>query len=289
MAIATYVVNGTRLTVDMKAPLAEAQKLISADPLTKGIILTPIAGFGSYSSNTASAGVDAGSGHVDFDAEHMSDAQAQRCVTYLRRVGIMAYFRPRSWWSWWKKAIRRPGWQRHIHCLLIDSKDLSQAARDQIKEWIAGGDALVGPEADNGDRSVVGRTWTQYVALVAKAAQNVGQSVAVMAKVKLLQKALRLAADGVWGPVTEAMCVGTVTISGGGKARFNRYTLPNRKAMQRAWGCRIIDGRWGPQTQAANRAAIIAMQKALGVKADGDWGPLTDRAYRALRVKAYRP
>ncbi|NUS54746.1 MAG: peptidoglycan-binding protein, partial [Streptomycetaceae bacterium] len=131
--------------------------------------------------------------------------------------------------------------------------------------------------------------WTQYVALVAKAAQNVGQSVAVMAKVKLLQKALRLAADGVWGPVTEAMCVGTVTISGGGKARFNRYTLPNRKAMQRAWGCRIIDGRWGPQTQAANRAAIIAMQKALGVKADGDWGPLTDRAYRALRVKAYRP
>ncbi|HEY1179324.1 MAG TPA: hypothetical protein VGF17_24480 [Phytomonospora sp.] len=183
MALATYTVNGTRLTVDMKAPLAEAQRLIDADPLTRGIKLTPIRGYGSYSDNRSSADVDAGSGHVDFNAEPMTDAQAQRCVMYLRRVGFLAYFRPRSWWSSWLGRLRKPGWQRHIHCLLVGSADLSPAAKAQIREWVAGGDALVGPEVDNGDRTVVGRTWSAYLA-IRDAVVNVGKVVVSAAKGK---------------------------------------------------------------------------------------------------------
>ena len=176
MALATYTENYTTLSVDMRAPIAEVRRLGALDPLTRGTKLRTIAGFGSYSKNKASGATDTGSGHVDFNAEAMTDAQAQRWVTYLRRVGFMAYFRPRSWWSWWKKAIRKPGWQRHIHCGLYLSADASPALRAQFKEWLSDGDGLVGPEADNGDRTVVGRTWAAYIAL-AQAVTLIGMTV----------------------------------------------------------------------------------------------------------------
>jgi hypothetical protein len=288
MALATYTVNGTRLSVDMKAPLAEAQRLVSLDPLTKGIVLTPIRGFGSYSDNKASGSTDTGSGHVDFNAEGMTDAQAQRCVLYLRRVGFEAYFRPRSWWSSWLGRLRKPGWQRHIHCLLVGSVDLSGPARDQIKEWIAGGDGLVGPELDNGSRAVVGRTWAQYVALMARAVQNVGQAVGDRARVIAIQKALRLKPDGVWGPVTDNALYRTWLIRKGGLAQFRRYNVALRKEMQVSWGAKPVDGIWGRITQAANVSAVKAVQKALGVYVDGIWGPQTDKAYRALRSRTLR-
>lgn len=288
MAIETYTVNSTRLTVDMKAPLAEAQRLISLDPLTRGIVLKPIRGFGSYATNKASGSTDTGSGHVDFNAEPMTAAQAQRCVTYLRRVGIMAYFRPRSWWSKWLGRLRAPGWQNHIHCLLIDSRDLSPAAESQIKEWIAGGDTLVGPEKDNGDRSVVGRTWAAYVALT-QAVGNIGQAVGNAARVKAIQKALRITADGQWGPQTDSALYWLWLIRKNGLKKYRLYNLANRKTMQRQWGARYVDGIWGPVTQAANLATVKTVQRALSVTADGVWGPVTDKAYRALRAKAYRP
>ena len=285
--LATYTVNDTRLSIDMKAPLAEAQRLISADPLTKGIVLTPIKGYGSYSTNTASGRTDTGSGHVDFNAERMTDTQAAVCVKYLRQVGFMAYFRRRSWWSWWLGRVRRPGWQRHIHVLLVGSADLSGAARDQIKEWIAGGDALVGPELDNGDRTVVGRTWSAYLA-IRDAVTKIGQSVSVTARVKAIQKALRITTDGVWGPETDNALYRTWLVRKGGLTQFRRYNLANRKAMQRTWGAKYIDGVWGPVTKAANVATVKVIQKALGVTTDGVWGPLTDRVYRTLRAKAMR-
>lgn len=285
----TYVENGTTLSRDLKAPIAEARRLGAADPFLKGTELEIIRGYGSYADNKSSGRTDTGSGHVDFNAERMTDAQAQRWVTYLRRVGIMAYFRPRSWYSWWKKAIRRPGWQRHIHCGLLWSADASPALVDQFREWIADGDGLVGPEKDNGDRSVVGRTWAQYVALAARAAQNVGQAVAVAARVKQIQKALHITTDGVWGPQTHTALWWLWIVRKEGRARFNRYSAYNRKVMQRQWGCRVIDGKWGPQTQGANLATVKAVQRALGVYVDGIWGPQTDKAYRALMAKAYRP
>ncbi|WP_076260897.1 peptidoglycan-binding domain-containing protein [Intrasporangium flavum] len=289
MALATYEENGTMLSIDLKAPIAEARRLGAADPLTRGTKLVIIRGYGSYRKNAASGGTDTGSGHVDFNAEGMTDAQAQRWVLYLRRVGIMAYFRRRSWWSSWLGRLRVPGWQRHVHCGLYKSADASKAMRDQWAEWLAGGDGLSGPEPDDGDRRVVGRTYAQYVALMAAAVTNVGQTVAVAARVKLIQKALRLKVDGVWGPQTDAALWQMWIVRKEGRARFVKYNATWRKTMQRQWGARVIDGVWGSQTQAANLATVKVVQKALGVVADGVWGPVTDRAYRALRAKAYRP
>ena len=285
--VPTYLENGTTpVSVDMRAPLAEARRLAAADPLLKGTALTFLRGFGSYRQNAASGGTDTGSGHADFNAEGMTDAQAQRWVLYLRRVGVMAYFRPRSWYSWWTKAIRKPGWQRHIHCILVGSTDMSSAATAQVKEWVAGGDALVGPEADNGDRTVVGRTWAAYLEL-AKAVSSIGQSVGDAARVKAIQKALHITADGVWGKQTDSALYWLWNIRKGGLTQFKRYNVTNRKAMQTQWGARPVDGIWGPLTQAANRATVVKVQKALGVTADGVWGPVTARAYYALRGRAF--
>lgn len=286
MTLATYVVNQTRLTVDMRDPLAEAQRLIDADPLTRGVKLTPIPGFGSYSRNAASGSIDTGSGHVDFNAEKMTDAQARRCVTYLRRVGFLAYFRPRSWYSWWKKAIRKPGWQRHLHCVLVGSADLSTAAVRQIAEWKAGGDGLVGPEKDADDRTVVGRTWAAYKALVA-AVKAAGANVGNAARVKALQKALRLPVDGKWGPVTDAAVWRLREARRRGTGLFNSYDLPTRRELQRQWGAKPVDGLYGKVTAAAVVTTVKAAQAALGVTADGQWGPVTDQAYRKLRAATF--
>lgn len=287
--LATYVVNGTTLTVDMKPPLAEAQRLVTADPLTRGIVLTPIRGFGSYSANTASGSTDTGSGHVDFNAEGMTDAQAARCVLYLRRVGFLAYFRRRSWWSSWLARWRTPGWQKHIHCLLVGSSDLSATAKAQVTEWVAGGDGLVGPEKDNGDRTVVGRTWAAYLA-IKNAVVNTAQATLAAPKVKKMQAALRLKpVDGSWGPVTERQAWLTKTAAMQGRAFFAKRPVGERKAIQAHVGT-TQDGIWGPATQAALKATVKAIQRdALGVGMDGVWGPVTDRAYYALRRRAYRP
>ncbi|GAB3081110.1 hypothetical protein GCM10027053_52110 [Intrasporangium mesophilum] len=282
--LATYTVNGTNLSVDMKAPLAEAQRLITADTLTKAIVLTPIRGYGSYSTNASSGSTDTGSGHVDFDAEGMTDAQAQRCVTYLRRVGFLAYFRPRSWWSSWLKRMRTPGWQRHIHCLLDDSADLSTAAKAQVAEWKAGGDGLVGPELDNGDRTIVGRTWTQYLAWLAAVRAAAARAV----KVRALQVALRQTPDGRWGAVTERVLSRTKAVRQGGRVTFSSYALVYRRELQAAWGT-TPDGAWGPYTLVANVSVVKNIQKVLGVPVDGLWGPVTDKAYLALRAQAYKP
>lgn len=284
----TYTENSTTLSIDMRDPIAEARRLGALDPLLRGTELKVLRGYGSYKGNKASGGTDTGSGHADFNAEGMTDAQAQRWVLYLRRVGIMAYFRPRSWYSWWKKAIRKPGWQRHIHCGLYKSADASQAMRDQWAEWLAGGDGLVGPERDNGDRTVIGRTFAQYVSLMANAVGNIGQAVGDAARVKMIQRALRITADGVWGLQTEAATLRLKLARQKGATFFNGYKAkPPRVMMQQQWGA-YPDGRWGPNTLAANVTTVKGVQRALGVTADGQWGPITDKAYRALRARAYR-
>lgn len=275
MPLATYVENNTRLSVDMRDPIAEARRLGAADPVTRGTSLTLIPGFGSYSSNKASGSTDTGSGHADFNAERLTDAQAARWVSILRRVGFEAYFRRRSWWSAWLGRMRTPGWQRHIHVALVGSADLAPAARDQIKEWIAGGDGLVGPELDNGNRTVVGRTWAQYLAKKrAAAAAAAGAKVGDPQRVAGIQRALRVTVDGKLGPQTYGAVWRLSLASRDQRAGFMRMTLEQRKELQRNIDCAHVDGAWalvGSEMPGRLRDAVGGVQQALGLPLTRVW------------------
>jgi peptidoglycan DL-endopeptidase CwlO len=102
--------------------------------------------------------------------------------------------------------------------------------------------------------------------------------------VAALQRALGIADDGVFGPLTDAAV----------------------RRFQRAHGL-LVDGQVGPQTRAAlargsasavratpgdgilrrgdTGAAVAALQRALGVPADGDFGPVTAAAVRAFQAR----
>ncbi|SBW18739.1 N-acetylmuramoyl-L-alanine amidase family 2 protein [Candidatus Protofrankia californiensis] len=106
--------------------------------------------------------------------------------------------------------------------------------------------------------------------IIARAAQIVGGATSpVQPKVVALQHAVHVAADGVWGPVTDAALA---------EVRTNRHT----RAEQAAVGA-TVDGVWGPLSQAAYVATVRTIQSILGVGVDGVWGPITDQAFAAAR------
>ncbi len=106
--------------------------------------------------------------------------------------------------------------------------------------------------------------------IIARAAEIVGGPAApVQAKVVALQHAVHVAADGIWGAVTDAALAAV---------RANRHT----SAEQAAVGT-TVDGVWGPRSQAAYVATVRTIQSILGVGVDGVWGAITDRAFVAAR------
>lgn len=129
------------------------------------IYIDPIDGYGSYRSNESSAGTDTGGGHVDINAVNMTDAEARFVETLARMRGGCAFFRPRTWYSPSRQRWITPGWQRHVHVLLMGVPDLSDAALAQIREYKAGGDGLVGSDPDTGNRNYINMTWQKYLAI----------------------------------------------------------------------------------------------------------------------------
>ncbi|AEH08057.1 MULTISPECIES: peptidoglycan recognition protein family protein [Protofrankia] len=106
--------------------------------------------------------------------------------------------------------------------------------------------------------------------IVVRAAQIVGGSASpTQPKVVALQHAVHVAADGVWGPATDAALAAV---------RANQHT----RAEQAAVGA-TVDGAWGPRSQAAYVATVRTIQSILEVGVDGVWGPVTDRAFVAAR------
>ncbi|MGX6449716.1 peptidoglycan-binding domain-containing protein, partial [Patulibacter sp. S7RM1-6] len=98
--------------------------------------------------------------------------------------------------------------------------------------------------------------------------------------VRAFQRAHGLQADGVVGPLTAArLGVGTAKASSAGatrtassSAKASDVDLPSStvRALQRALGI-AADGEWGPQT----RRAVRAYQRAHGLEVDGVPGPAT--------------
>lgn len=153
---------------DTAAMLAAIAKDVGND-----IFLEGIPGFGSYRTNAASGGTDTGGGHADLNLVGYSPEQCRRAETMARSKGATAYWRP---------ALRpdgtRYGWQDHLHILRTDCGDLSQAARNQVQDYLNGYDGLYyGYDAqgrakkmpDSGVRSFTGRRWLTLSAPVAPA------------------------------------------------------------------------------------------------------------------------
>jgi len=155
-------------------------------------------------------------------------------------------------WTWRKRSVLD-----HTHHLHI-SVDTSQSSFDAVGAWSISGAAQRPPASPLPSLPTQPRRTPP-------------------AQVVELQRAVRVAADGMWGPGTDRA------------VRVLRYAARGSypwgvKAAQRAVGV-TADGIVGPHTRAAVKAAVVAVQRALRVTADGDWGPKTDAAYSAARSR----
>ena len=277
------------LTLDAQSAkmLRAGVDLIKRENPKLGAKLWGIPGFGSYVSNAASGGIDGGGGHADLNAENLTDAEAKYVAKTLRRVGIVASFRERAWYSQAAGYTIRPGWQRHIHCTFKGIPDATWANTNQTDQIVRlGRDGLArksgGYDTDRDARDWIGMTFASFLSLTQIVAQ-VGGTVVV----RLLQKAVRAYEDGVWGDETDRDLVNTrATAINAAYFSDPRWSLGVRRRMQRSWGA-FEDGAWGPATASSLASTVKAIQSALGTAVDGAWGPQTDTAFLNLRAKHY--
>lgn len=103
-----------------------------------GIELTIVQG--SYVKNgaDASASTHDGGGVIDIRTWDLpKDVTPQAVVRALRDVGFAAWYR-----------TEEQGFDPHIHAVAIGDAELDPSARDQVNEYRAGGDGLVGDRPD---------------------------------------------------------------------------------------------------------------------------------------------
>lgn len=103
---------------------------------------------GSYTSGVAASGTTHdGGGALDIRTWDRSREDVVKMVKALRMAGFAA----------WKRGYGDDGFDEvHIHAIAIGDRDLSSSARDQVQEYFAGGDGLVGSTGD-GDADEAGR------------------------------------------------------------------------------------------------------------------------------------
>lgn len=161
--------NAPVMTVCSHMPdmLDELCRLVTVECKKAGVpdfYIKGIAGFGSFRSNSASAGTDNGA-HIDLDFRGLSDAQRKIGEACARKIGFYADIRLPRWYSAWFGKWLTASWWPHCHMLPVGDSHLSSAARAQIAEWVAGENGLAGNDKDDGPRTFVGRTWAAYLAI----------------------------------------------------------------------------------------------------------------------------
>lgn len=152
---------------DMVDPLDELARLSGDD-----IYVKPILGYGSYSTNKSSAGIDTGGGHVDLDLAGLTALQKLRLERLARMIGFYADIREPRWWSPVRQKFITATWQSHLHMVKKDAPDRSIPARAQLASWYAGTNGLAGfdwnekyqHDPDDGPREFLNQTWVQYLA-----------------------------------------------------------------------------------------------------------------------------
>jgi LysM repeat protein len=196
--ITVFKFRGIFTDADTRDALVEAARLVGDD-----IYFRPIPGCGSFQGHTVlyngtlitlgstakSADTHTGYGAVDIDCEGLTDEQARRVETALRRVGFAAWFRPRVS----PYTGRSYGWQRHVHAIRLDAPGLPDAAATQVRAYLNGRDGLGVSHPDTGTRAYVHVRWLSYGkplartytipkgGTLAKAAAALGVTVAALA------------------------------------------------------------------------------------------------------------
>jgi hypothetical protein len=228
---------------------------------------------GSYNKSVdASAGTHDGPGALDLkpaDPNRRNVAGYKLLEKICRERGGAGWFRP------WKNNY-------HVHVIVIGTPGLPRIAANQVTAYKNKRDGLVSNLLVSGVVITTFEAWRNAVT-------KIGAAVSDAAKVKLLQKAVRQTADGVWGEQTDIDLRNTraealVKFNG---SYFNKWNTDQKKRMQKSWGA-YQDGIWGPATATFAKKSTIDIQRALGVTADGIWGPVTDKAYNALKAKMYK-
>jgi len=95
---------------------------------------------------------------------------------------------------------------------------------------------------------------------------------------KAVQRAVRVAADGSWGPDTQKAGTAVVT--------HDTHNTAATHYLQAHVGA-VGVGLWGPKSQAAWVATVKRLQAAIGVAADGDWGPKSKAAWASAVARNY--
>jgi hypothetical protein len=95
---------------------------------------------GSYNPNgvSQSAGTHDGGGAADIRTSMYSSHTVDDMVRSLREAGFAA----------WSRGRGHDSFDPHIHALAIGDRELSSAARSQVREYLAGGDGLDSTHSD---------------------------------------------------------------------------------------------------------------------------------------------
>jgi peptidoglycan hydrolase-like protein with peptidoglycan-binding domain len=104
--------------------------------------------------------------------------------------------------------------------------------------------------------------------------------------VKVLQRAVGIPADGVFGPRTR-----TAVVAFQARQRITRTGVVSRPVWNRIERVTypLIAFRWLTLRQGSKGAAVAATQRALGVGADGKFGPKTTAKVKAFQARAKAP
>lgn len=103
--------------------------------------------------------------------------------------------------------------------------------------------------------------------------------------VKQIQTACEVAADGLWGPKTDAR---TLLMRTAARTHCGYpHNVNNHFDIRTVQGVidTKVDGVWGPKSQAALVYWVKVFQRILGVAGDGLWGPHTDEEFLKERKK----
>lgn len=251
-----------------------------------GIYLKPLPGCGSYQTSTAaSAGTHAGGGAIDIDLRAVASGSRKWVADKGRTAGLQV--------SWHRNAISGL-WTWHAHALDPDCPQLAKVAAAQCVECFNGGDGLVGTTPDGNTRVNIPALKTLFsnraVVTVADTVYNVGSAVVFDAKVRGVQRALRLTVDGKLGPQTYWAVWRLSKASRDGRAGFLAMPLADRKLLQRNIGCRFVDGGWiatGSEMPQRLRDAVGGVQRAMGLDIDRVWTDNDEgKAFGALVARA---
>ncbi|WP_435286038.1 peptidoglycan recognition protein family protein [Streptomyces bacillaris] len=164
-----------------------------------------------------------------------------------------------------------------------------------LRTWVIGGMAAADIPIGGGDgggpaTGLTGETSVRSITAQQRAVNFLGHQPPLeldgsfgpltLAGVKWAQRKIGVAADGLWGPLTEAAYVTYIGPGrpGGGVIAYRSVRAQQSAVNRLGHTPRLeLDDNFGPLTL----AGVKWLQRKIGVDPDGNWGPATEKAYLA--------